>query len=98
MAAAGVLHRQGVFVSDRGEDETGRGPERKGSGGVAAHPDRPGLTGAGDPVDRRAPPAGEGQSREGIPDRAGPAGKRMRVPGVTTLEAANQYLETEFVP
>src|ERR1035438_17244 len=144
-AAAGVLHRQSVDLSNCGEDQTGRQPIGEEPGRVAPDADRPRSPRVGNPLDSGAQPAGQREGGARILDGAGPAGegpaggwsddvggsqplpgnrvsdvgptpaakgrvergfltaqdrlvKGLRVAGVTTLEGANHYLETEFLP
>src|ERR1035441_7689939 len=73
--AVGVLHRQSVDLSNRGENETGQQPIGEEPGRVAADTDRPGIAGVGNPLDSGAQPAGEGESRARIFDGPGPAGE-----------------------
>src|ERR1017187_4268342 len=74
-AAAGLLHRQGVPVSNRGENETGWESRGKGLAGGAADTDRPGVAGVGNHLDTSAQSAGEREGRTRIFDRSGPAGE-----------------------
>src|ERR1035441_8130290 len=75
-AAAGLIHRQGVPVSDCGENETGWEPGGKGTGGVAADADRPGVAGGGNHLDTGAQSAGEREGGARIFDSSRPAGER----------------------
>jgi hypothetical protein len=96
--AAGLLHRQGVLVSDSGENETGWESPGKGAGGVAADADRPGVAGVRHPWIPTHSPQAKGRVERGFLTAQDRLVKGMRVAGVKTLEQANHYLETEFLP
>ena len=71
----GLLHRQGVPVSNRGENETGWEPRGQAAGGVAADADRPGVARVGDHLDPGAQSASERESGARISNRSGSAGE-----------------------
>src|ERR1017187_6735819 len=74
-AAPGVLHRQSGDLSDCGENETRRQSIGEEPGRTATDADRPGIAGAGNPLDSGAQPAGEREGGARILDGAGPAGE-----------------------
>src|SRR5215831_12966389 len=80
------------------DDEARPEPSREGPGGVAPHADWPGVVGVGNHLDSGVQSAGERESGTWIFDGSGSVGEGQRVAGVTTLEQANHYLETEFLP
>ena len=69
-----------------------------GARAAAAHADRPSLARVGHRLDGGAFSAGQRPRGAQFSDRAGPAGEGLRVAGAKTLEQANRYLETEFLP
>src|SRR5207249_4120287 len=71
-SAIGLLHGQSVPVSNRGENET-RPECGKGAGGATADADRPGVAGAGNPLDTSAQPASEREGGARIFDGPGSA-------------------------
>src|SRR5215831_12656607 len=79
------------------DDEARPEPSREGPGGVAPHADWPGVVGVGNHLDSGVQSAGERERGTWIFDQDRLV-KGMRVAGVTTLEQANHYLETEFLP
>ena len=98
-AAAGLLHRQSGAVSDRGEDASGMEPEW-GKSREELPPTQIGRAsaGVGNPVDSGAQSSGQRAGGAGFLTAQDRLVKGMRVAGVTTMEQANQYLETEFLP
>src|ERR1035437_10069176 len=74
-AAVGVLHRQSVDLSNRGENQTGRQSIGEEPRRTATDADRPGIAGVGNPLDSGAQPAGERESGARIFDGPGPAGE-----------------------
>src|ERR1035438_6950615 len=94
--AVGVLHRQSVHLSGCGEDQTGRQPIGEEPGRVAADTDRPGIAGVGNPWIAAHSPQAKGRVERGFLTAQDRLVKGLRVAGVTTLEGANHYLETEF--
>ena len=97
-SATGSLHGSGSAVQDQPEKQTGRVRRNWPPVGTTTHATRQSVAGVGNRVDPGIQSAGQGPRGTGIWDCAGPAGEGLRVAGVTTLEQANHYLETEFLP
>jgi hypothetical protein len=97
-AATGLLHRQSEPVSDRGENQTGR--SRAGKDRSELPPTQIGraLQELAIPWIPAHSPQAKGRVERGFLTAQDRLVKGMRVAGVTTLEQANHYLETEFLP
>ena len=98
-AAVGLLHRQSGDLSDCGENQArwqpigeraGRSCHRRRSAALCKSWESPGL--------RRHSPQAKGRVERGFLTAQDRLVKGLRVAGVTTLEGANHYLETEFLP